>query len=88
MPSDVLVDLPILDVRQLSSEALRAARNIWNDLANAELMGFADTPKDIVRQELNHRLITEILGGSPEIAVGLKTIAEQLSAEPVVYVRA
>jgi hypothetical protein len=88
LPSDVLVDLPILDVSRVAASRLKATRSIWDELSKRDLMGFADIPDDSVRKRLNFRLITEVLGGSSEMAAGVDKIGERLSAEPVVYVRA
>jgi hypothetical protein len=57
-----LQSLPVLNVATLPAKQLRAAAKIFDDLKGERLLPFNELDKDPVRQKLDRRFATEVLG--------------------------
>ena len=84
-----LESMPTLDVRQLDQVALQNAERIFEDMKHKKMLPFNQMSEDAVRQELDRRLLSEVLGLSeetyPEVHAGLHHLRERLCAEPSIH---
>ena len=84
-----LESMPTLDVRQLDQTALQNAERIFEEMKHKPMLPFNQMVEDVVRQELDRRLLSEVLGISeathPEVHVGLRRLRERLCAEPSIH---
>ena len=75
-----------MDVRQLDRTALQSAERIFEEMKHKKMLPFNQMSEDVVRQELDRRLLSEVLGISeashPEVHEGLHRLRERLCAEP------
>ncbi len=82
----LLRSMPTLDVRQLDQTALQNAKQIFQEMKYEKMLPFNQMYEDAVRQELDRRLLSEVLGISeashPEVHEGLHRLRERLCAEP------
>ena len=76
--------LPILDFSKLSSEQIKAAVQIYDDLRRKALLPANEAWRDPVRQELDRRLLTEVLGMDDEAVSQLAILRNQWCREPTV----
>jgi hypothetical protein len=77
--------LPVLDVTKLSKEALAKAVAIFDETKQKELRPVNEIAQDAVRAEIDTRLVTEVLGFSPEVAAPdgpLALLRQKLALEP------
>ena len=77
-------NIPSLDVAKLDSERLQAAVSIYDDLCQQKLMPASDAYRDPVRQELDRRLLTEVLGLDGDAVEQLAILRNQWCREPTV----
>ena len=78
--------LPTLDVRELSDEALANADAIFERLKYKQMLPVNECNHDPVREELDHRLLTEVLGiTSDNVLESMQTLREMLCAEPSIH---
>jgi len=80
-----LASLPILDVPELSKEALAQAVAIFDDMKHKEMRPVNEIAQDAVRAEIDTRLVTEVLSFSPELAAPdgpLALLRQKLALEP------
>ncbi len=81
-----LESMPTLEVRQLDQTALQNAERIFEEMKHKRLLPFNQMSEDAVRQELDQRLLSEVLGISeethPDVHAGLGRLRERLCAEP------
>ena len=87
LPIEVLRRLPVLDVTKLGAEECEAAGRLWNDVARRELLPYAQAHEDPVRQEIDHRMSTEVLGLPEHSAEFFGSLRNQLVGEPMVWAR-
>lgn len=84
-----LESMPTLDVRQLDQTALQNAKGIFEDMKHKRMLPFNQMFEDVVRQELDRRLLSDVLGISeathPDIHAGLHRLRERLCAEPSIH---
>ena len=81
-----LLEMPTLDVRCLSDEALANAERIFHDLKHKRMLPFNEIEHDPVRHELDRRLLTEVLNITTEDAHNaVHRLRELLSAEPSIH---
>ena len=84
-----LLEMPTLDVRCLSDEALANAERIFHALKHKKdkrMLPFNEIKDDPVRHELDQRLLTEVLGITSEDAHNaVHRLRELLSAEPSIH---
>ena len=85
----LLRSMPTLDVRQLDQAALQNAERIFEEMKYKKMLPFNQMSEDVVRQELDQRLLSEVLGISeethPEVHTGLHRLRERLCAEPSIH---
>ena len=80
-----LSSLPVLDVNKLSEEQLSKAVSIFDEMKHWELRPVNEIAQDPVRQEIDMRLATEVLGFPPELVVPdgpLALLRQKLALEP------
>ncbi|MGB2799776.1 MAG: hypothetical protein WBC82_08040, partial [Dehalococcoidia bacterium] len=80
-----LESLPILDVTKLSKDALSRTVAIYDDMKHRELRPVNEIAQDSVRQEIDVRLATELLGFPPELVAPdgpLALLRQKLALEP------
>ena len=84
-----LRSLPTLDVTQLSSSQLKAARQIFHDLKHQQMLPFNKMVDDPVRQKLDRLLLSKVLNleenTHPEVHDGLDLLRKKLCAEPSIH---
>ena len=76
--------IPTLDLRQLSDEQLRAAVKIYDDLCQKPMLPTNEAWRDPVRQELDRRLLTEVLDLDDSAVEQLAILRNQWCREPTV----
>ena len=85
----LLHSMPTLDVRQLDQTALQNAKHIFEEMKHKKMLPFNQMFEDAVRQELDQRLLSEVLGISeathPDVHAGLRLLRERLCAEPSIH---
>lgn len=80
-----LTSLPVLDVTKLSKDALFNAVAIFDDMKHMELRPVNEIMLDNVRQEIDVRLATEVLGFPSELVTldsPLALLRQKLALEP------
>jgi hypothetical protein len=80
-----LESLPVLDVTKLSPQALAKAVAIFDDLKHKELRPINEISVDLVRQEIDTRICTEVLGFPAELVAPdgpLALLRHKLALEP------
>ncbi len=84
-----LESMPTLDVRQLDQAALQNAEHIFHEMKHKKMLPFNQMFEDSVRQELDRRLLSEVLGIAeathPEVHAGLHRLRERLCEEPSIH---
>ena len=84
-----LRSLPTLDVTQLTPAQLAIAARIFHELKHQPLRPFNEMTADPVRQNLDRRLLSEVLGFGeeehPEVHEGLALLRKKLCAEPSIH---
>ena len=85
----LLRSMPTLDMRQLDQTALQNAERIFEEMKHKRMLPFNQMFEDMVRQELDRRLLSEVLGicesTHPDVHAGLHLLREQLCAEPSIH---
>ena len=76
--------ITMLDVRQLSPEQMTAAVRIYDSLKGKVFLPANEAYHDPVRQELDRRLLTEVLGYDDETVSQLQLLCRQWCLEPSV----
>lgn len=80
-----LTSMPVLDVTQLSEDALSKAVSIFDDVKHRDLRPVNEIAHDTVRWEIDVRLATEVLGFPPELVdldAPLALLRKKLAVEP------
>lgn len=81
-----LLQIPTLDVRCLSDQALANAERIFHDLKHKRMLPFNEAAHDPVRHELDNRLLNEVLDITSEDAHNaVNRLRELLCAEPSIH---
>ena len=76
--------IPVLDMRVLTPQAMAAAVAIFDDLQQQVMLPANEAYRDPVRQELDRRIMTEVLGLDDETVEQLAILRNQWCAEPTV----
>ena len=76
--------IPVLDMRALTPQALAAAVAIFDDLQQQVMLPANEAYRDPVRQELDRRILTEVLMLDDESVEQLAILRNQWCAEPTV----
>ena len=77
-------NIPTLDFSALPPESLAAAVRIFDDLSEKTMLPANESYRDEVRQELDRRLITEVLGLDESAVEQLAILRNQWCMEPTV----
>ena len=77
-------DIPVLDVTKLNKTQLDAAVEIFDDLQEKPMLPANEAWRDEVRQELDQRLFTEVLGLASKAVEQLGILRLQWCSEPTV----
>ncbi len=81
-----LLQMPTLDVRCLSEQALANAEQVFHDLKHKRMLPFNEADHDPVRHELDRRLLNEVLDITSEDAHNaVHRLRELLCAEPSIH---
>ncbi len=80
-----LETLPTLDVRRLDRAQLDTAAQVFEDIKHQRMLPFNEATHDLVRQELDYRLLTEVLGIDPSILGAVDLLRRKLCDEPSVH---
>ena len=84
-----LESMPTLDVGQLDQASLQNAERIFEEMKDKKMLPFNQMSEDGVRQELDQRLLSEVLGLSetthPDVHAGLHRLRERLCTEPSIH---
>lgn len=80
----VIPDMAVLDVTALEPGKLDAAVKIFDDLQERTLLPANEAWRDPVRQELDRRLLTEVLGLDDRAVEQLDILRRQWCSEPTV----
>ncbi len=81
-----LSNLPTLDVRELSEEALENAEVLFERLKYKRMLPFNECAHDPVRHELDTDLLTEVLGIKDlGVLTAMQTLREMLCTEPSIH---
>ena len=85
----LLRSMPTLDLRQLDQTALQNAERIFEELKHEKMLPFNQMFEDTVRQELDRRLLSEVLGicesAHSDVYAGLHRVRERLCEEPSIH---
>ena len=85
----LLRSMPTLDMRQLDQTALQNAERIFEEMKHKKMLPFNQMFEDVVRQELDERFLSEVLGiceaTHPDVHAGLHLLRERLCAEPSIH---
>jgi hypothetical protein len=77
--------LPILDVTTLTQKQLHAAVELFDNVCNVDLLPFHEIDKDAVRQNLDERYASDVLGLSTAVSQTggpLELLRKKLAQEP------
>ena len=85
VPHELARTLPVLDVAALSEVQLGAACELFDEMKQKPLQGFAHLASDPVRRELEHRFFRDVLGYAAEAELDL--LAQTLNREPTLTTR-
>ena len=85
----LLHSMPTLDMRQLDQVALQNAERIFEEMKHKKMLPFNQMFEDAVRQELDERFLSEVLGicesTHPDVHASLHLLRERLCAEPSIH---
>ncbi len=80
----VIPNIPTLDVTRLDAIRLEAAVQIYDDLCQEKMLPANEAYRDPVRQKLDRRLLTEVLGLDADAVAQLAILRNQWCREPTV----
>ena len=85
MPKLQAATMPTLDVGALSDDQVAQANAIFEDLKARPMRPLNEAAEDEVRQELDRRLLVDVLGVPSELMPSLDLLRLELCAEPSVH---
>ena len=77
-------NIPIVDFSRLSDNQISSMVQIYDDLCQETLLPTSEAYRDPVRQELDRRLLTEVLGLDNSAVEQLAILRHQWCREPTV----
>ena len=77
-------DIPTLEFFKLSEDQIQAGARIYDDLCKKKMLPANEAYRDTVRQELDRRLITEVLSLDDKAVEQLSILRNQWCMEPTV----
>ena len=85
MPVTAIRTMPTLDVTQLSSDQLAVAEQIFEDFRDRELLPANEAYRDVSRQELDRRVLVDLLGLPDTVLEPLDVLRLKWCSEPSVH---
>ena len=85
MPITAIRTMPTLDVTKLTPEQLATAEAIFADMRDAQFLPANEAWHDNTRQELDYRVLTEMLGLPKSIIQPLDLLRLKWCSEPSVH---
>ena len=85
MPITAIRTMPTLDVTKLTEEQLATAENIFSDMRDSLFLPANEAWHDNTRQELDYRVLTEMLGLPASIIQSLDLLRVKWCLEPSVH---
>lgn len=85
LPVSQQPQLLVLNPRKLSSDQINACKNIFNDIKDKNFLPINESYRDPVREELDWRVLTEVLGFSTEIKEEFDLLRLKWCEEPSVH---
>lgn len=86
LPHELTRTLRVIDVNRLTDQQLQLGKQIFADLADNPLAGFAKLTSDPVRRALDQRLTADLLA-LPDAATTVEQLAKMLAREPLLTTR-
>ena len=86
LPHELARTLRVIDVNRLTDPQLQMGKQIFADLADKPLAGFAKLTADPVRRALDHRITADLLA-LPDAATTVEQLAKMLAREPLLTTR-
>ena len=86
LPHELARTLRVIDVNRLTDPQLQMGKQIFADLADKPLAGFAKLTADPVRRALDQRLTADLLA-LPDAATTVEQLAKMLAREPLLTTR-
>ena len=86
LPHELTQTLRVIDTNRLTDQQLQIGKQIFADLADKPLAGFAQLTSDPIRRELDRRLMTDLLM-LPDAAKTVERLAKMLAHEPLLTTR-
>lgn len=77
-------NLPLLDVKSLDEPRIAAATDIFDDLIECVMLPAHQATRDDIRQELDLRLLTDVLGADGEVVDQFANLRRRWCSEPSV----
>ena len=85
MPRTQAATMPTLDVGALSDDQVAQANTLFEDLKARPMRPLNEAAEDEVRQELDRRMLVDVLGVPSELMPSIDLLRETLCAEPSVH---
>ena len=85
MPRTQAATMPTLDVGALSDDQVAQANALFEDLKARPMRPLNEAAEDEVRQELDRRMLVDVLGVPSELMPSIDLLRETLCAEPSVH---
>ena len=79
-----MTDIPILDLSKLPEQQVQAAARIYDDLCKKKMLPANEAYQDKVRQELDCRIVAEVLSLDDKAVEQLAILRNQWCMEPSV----
>ena len=85
MPITAIRTMPTLDVTRLTPRQLETAAAIFDDMRERTFLPANEAYRDTTRQELDHRVLTEVLGLPESVLEPLELLRHKWCSEPSVH---
>ena len=85
MPISAIRTMPTLDVTQLNERQLAAAEDIFDDMRNSRFLPANEAYRDNTRQELDYRVLVDMLGLPKTLLEPLELLRHKWCLEPSVH---
>ena len=85
MPISAIRTMPTLDVTQLNARQLAVAKDIFDDMRNSRFLPANEAYRDNARQELDYRVLIDMLGLPKTLLEPLELLRHKWCLEPSVH---
>ena len=85
MPITAIRSMPTLDVTKMTQAQLEIAEEIFGDMQDAQFLPANEAYRDNTRKELDHRVLTDMLGLSESVLEPLDLLRLKWCSEPSVH---